>query len=186
MRGSMEKSGERPQNLINTKYHNLWTVPNLHSHWVKYSPRSTAPKQKIPLHLIKEECFVQFSSVSQSCLTPCDSMNHSTPSLPVHYQLPELTQTHVHQVGDAIKPSHSLSSPSPSALNLSQHQSLFKGVSSSHQVAKVLEFQLQHQWTSNEHPGLISFRMDWLDLLTRVFSSTTVQKHQFFSAQLSL
>ena len=77
-------------------------------------------------------------------------MNCSTPGLPVHHQLPESTQTHVHRVGDAIQPSHSLSSPSPPALNLSQHQGLFQWVSSSHQVAKVLEFQLQHQsfqWT---------------------------------------
>ena len=92
----------------------------------------------------------QFSSVAQSCLTLCDTMNHSTPGLPVHHQLPELTQTHVHWVGDAIQPSHPLSSPSPPPFNLSQHQGLFKWVSSSHQVAKVLEFQLQHQsfqWT---------------------------------------
>ena len=92
----------------------------------------------------------QFSSVAQSCLTLCDPMNWSTPGLHVHHQLPELTQTHVHWVGDAIQPSHPLSSPSPPALNLSQHHGLFKWVSSLHQVAKVLEFQLQHQtyqWT---------------------------------------
>ena len=77
-------------------------------------------------------------------------MNCSMPSLPVHHQLPESTQTHVHWVGDAIQPAHPLSSPSPPALNLSQHQGLLKWVSSSHQVAKLLEFQLQHQsfqWT---------------------------------------
>ena len=93
---------------------------------------------------------VQFSSVTQSCLTLCNPMNHSMPGLPVHHQLLESTQTHVHWVSDAIQPSHALSSPSPPALNLSQHQCLFKWVSSSHQVAKVLEFQLQHQsfqWT---------------------------------------
>ena len=91
----------------------------------------------------------QFSSVAQSCLTLCDPMNHSTPRFPVHHQLPESTQTHVHWVSDAIQPS-ALLFPSPPALNLSQHQDLFKWVSSSHQVAKVLEFQLQHQsfqWT---------------------------------------
>ena len=91
----------------------------------------------------------QFSSV-QSCLTLCDPMNHSTPGLPVHHQLPEFTQTHVHWVGDANQPSHPLSSPSPPAPNLSQHQSLFQWVDSLHEVAKVLEFQLQHQsfqWT---------------------------------------
>ena len=83
---------------------------------------------------------------------------------PVHHQLLEPTQTHVHCIGDAIQPSHSLSSPSPPALSLSQHQGLFKGVSSSHQVAKILEFSAS-TLASNEHPGLISFRMDWLDLL---------------------
>ena len=93
---------------------------------------------------------VKFSLVAQSCPTLCNPMNRSTPGLPVHHQLPEFTQTQVHRVSDAIQPSHPLSSPSPSALNLSQHQGLFKWVSSLHQVAKVLEFQLQHrsfQWT---------------------------------------
>ena len=84
----------------------------------------------------------QFSSVAQSCPTLCNSMNCNTPGLPVHHQLPEFTQTHVHWVGDAIQPSHPLSSPSPPALNLSQHQGPFKWVSSSHHVAKALEFQL--------------------------------------------
>ena len=88
---------------------------------------------------------VQFSSVAQSCPTLCNPMNHSTPGLPVHHQLPELTQTHAHRVGDAIHPSHPLSSPSPPAPNLSQYQGLFQRVNSSHEVAKVLEFQLQHQ-----------------------------------------
>ena len=82
---------------------------------------------------------VQFSSVAQSCPTLCDPMNRSISGLPVHHQLPEFTQTHVHRVGDAIQPSHPLLSPSPPALNLSQHQGLFKWVSSSHQVAKVLD-----------------------------------------------
>ena len=90
-------------------------------------------------------CSVQFSSVTQSCPTLCNPMNCSMPGLPVHHQLPEPTQTHVHWVGNAIQPSHPLSSPSPPALHLSQHQGLFKWVSSSHQMAKVLEFQLQHQ-----------------------------------------
>ena len=87
---------------------------------------------------------VQFSSVAQSCLTLCDPMNCSTPGLPVYHQLLDFTQTHVHRVSDAIQPSHPRSSPSPPAPNPSQHQSLFQWVSSSHQVAKVLEFQLQH------------------------------------------
>ena len=88
---------------------------------------------------------VQFSSVAQLCLTLCDPMNCSTSGLPVHYQLQEFTQTHVHWVGDAIQPTHPLSSPSPPAFNLSQHQGLFQWVSYLHQVAKVLEFRLQHQ-----------------------------------------
>ena len=85
---------------------------------------------------------VEFSSVAQSCPTLCDPMNRSTPGLPVHHQLLEFTQSHVHQVGDAIQPSHPLSSPSPSAPNLSQHQRLSQWVKSSHEVAKVLECQL--------------------------------------------
>ena len=86
---------------------------------------------------------IQFSSVQLlSCVRLCDSMNHSTPGFPVHHQLPEFTQTHVHRVGDAIQPSHPLSSPSPPASNPSQHQGLFQLVNSSHEVAKVLEFQL--------------------------------------------
>ena len=105
-----------------------------------------------------------FSSVAQSCPTLCNPMNCSTPGLPVHNQLPEFTQTHVHWVGDVIQPSQPLLSPSSPAFNLSQHQNLFKWVSSSNQVAKVLEFQLQHQslqWT----PGWFSFRIDcWISL----------------------
>ena len=93
---------------------------------------------------------VQFSSVAQSCPTLCNRMSCSMPGLPVYHQLPEFTQTHAHQVGDAIQPSHPLSSPPPPAPNPSQHQGLFQWVSSPHEVAKVLEFQLQHQslqWT---------------------------------------
>ena len=85
--------------------------------------------------------FSSVSSVTQSCPTLCDPMNRSTPGLPVHHQLPEFTQTHVHRVGDAIQPSHPLWSPSP-APNPSQHQTFFQEVNSSHEVAKVLEFQL--------------------------------------------
>ena len=85
---------------------------------------------------------VQFSSVTQSCPTLCDPMNPSTPGLPVHHHLPDFTQIHIHRVGDAIQPSHPLSSPFPPAPNPSQHQSLFQWVNSSNEVAKVLEFQL--------------------------------------------
>ena len=112
----------------------------------------SSKKQRIPeehLLLLYWLCqslwLCQFSSVDQSCLTLCDTMNRSMPGLPIHHQLPESTHTHVHWVGGANQPSHPLSSPSPPALDLSQHQGLFKWVSSSHQVAKVLELQLQHQ-----------------------------------------
>ena len=96
-----------------------------------------------------------FSSVTQSCPALCDPMNHSTPGLPVYHQLPKSTQTQAHRVGDTIQPSHPLLSPSPPAPNPSQHQGLFQWVNSSHEVAKVLEFQLQHQssqWTSLTSP----------------------------------
>jgi len=125
---------------------------------------------------------VQFSSVAQSCPTLCDPMNHSTPGLPVHHQPPESTQTHVHQVGDAIQPSHPLLSPSLPALNLSQHQGLFQWVSSLHQVAKVLEFQLQHQ----SFPWLISFRMDWLDLLAVHRTLKSLLQHHSSKASILL
>ena len=93
------------------------------------------------IHIFK----IQFSSVVQSCPTLCDPKDCSTPGFPVHHQLLELAQTHAHWVGDVIQPSYSLSSHSPPTFNLSQNQDLFQWVSSSHQVAKVLEFQLQHQ-----------------------------------------
>ena len=92
----------------------------------------------------------QFSSFAQSCPSLCDPMDCSMPGLPVHHQLPEFSQTQVHRVSDAIQPSHPLLSPFPPTFNLSQYQGLFKWVSSLHQVAKVLEFQLQYQsfqWT---------------------------------------
>ena len=107
---------------------------------------------------------IQFSSVTQSCLTLCDPMNRSMPGLPVHHQHPEFTQTHVHWVSDAMHPSHPLLSPSPPALNLSQHQGLFQWVSSSHQLAKYWHFSFSIS-PSNEHLGLVSVRMNWLDLL---------------------
>ena len=93
-------------------------------------------------HLVLPPLFLQFSSDAQSFPTLCDPVNRSIPGLPVHHQLPEFTQIHVHWVSDAMQPSHPLSSPFPPSLNLSQHQGLFKLVSSLHQVAKVLEFQL--------------------------------------------
>ena len=110
-------------------------------------------------------------------------MNRGTPGLPVHHQLPEFTQTHVLWVSDAIQPSHPLSSLSPPAFNLSEHQGLFRWVSSSNQVAKVLEFQLQHQsfqWT----PGLISLRMDWLDLLAVPGTLKSLLQHRSSKASI--
>ena len=105
---------------------------------------------------------IQFSSVAQSCPTLCHPMNCSTPGFPVHHHLLEPVETQVHQVSDAIPPSHPLSSPSPLALNICQHQGLFQWVSSSHQVAKVLEFQLQHQsfqWIFYQIPNQYSSKL---------------------------
>ena len=115
-------------------------------------------------------------------------MVYSTPSFPVHHQLPEAAQTHVHWVSEAIQLSHPLLSPSPPAFNLSQYQGVFKWISSSHQVAKVLALQHQSFWRIFR---LISFRIDWFNLpavqgLSRVFSNTTVQKYQIFSVHPSL
>ena len=129
---------------------------------------------------------VQFSSVTQLCQTLCDPMDCSMAGFPVHHQLPEPTQTHVLWVGDAIQPSHPLLSPSPSAFSLSQHQGLFKWVSSLNQVAIVLKLQLQHQsfqWIIRDcfplgWTGWISLQSKGL---SRVLSNTTVQKHQFFT-----
>ena len=112
-------------------------------------------------------------------------MDCSMPVFPVHHQLREPTQTHVHWVGDAIQPSHPLLSPSPPTFNLSQHQGLFQWVGSSHQVPKVLEFQLQHQafqWIS----GLISFRMDWLDLLAVQGTLKSLLQHHSSKASILL
>ena len=148
------------------------------------------------MNLVNRACGVslgvrisQFSSVTQSCPTLCDPMNRSTPGLPVHHQLLEITQTHVHWVSDAIQPSHPLSCPSPPALNLSQHQGLFKWVSSLHQgqsigvsvSTSVLPVNTQ-DWSLLGWTGWISLQSKGL---SRVFSNTTVEKHQFFDAQLS-
>ena len=122
-------------------------------------------------------------SVAQSCLTLFnDPTDCSTPGLPVHHQLLESTQTRVHWVSDVIQPSHPLSSPSPPAFNLSQHQSLFKWVSSSHQVAKVWEFRLISP--SREYSRLISFRMDWLDLLAVQGTLKSLLQHHSSKASI--
>jgi len=114
---------------------------------------------KLPLELK-----IQFSSVAQSCLTLCDPVDCSTPGLPVHHHLPEFAQTHVHSVSYVIQPSGPLLSPSPPAFNLSQYQGLSQWVSSLHQVAKYWSFSFNIS-PSNEYSGLISFRIDWFDLL---------------------
>ena len=140
----------------------------------------------IQWYINKYQISYHFSSVAQSCPTLCDPMNRSMPGLPVHHQLPEFTQTHDHRVSDAIQPSHPLSSPSPSAPNPSQHQSLFQWVNSSHEAAKVLEFQLQHHsFQRNPRADLLQNGLVGSPCSPRVFSSTTVQTHQFFGAQLS-
>ena len=129
----------KPQNL-----YYFFSCP--FSLWTSFRGRTSINKRERERGGEQEK--IQFSSAAQSCLTLCDPMGYSMPGFPVHHQLLELAQTHVHQVGDATQPSHPLSSPSPPDLNLSQHQGLFQWVSSSHQVAKVLE--LQHQ-SSNEY-----------------------------------
>ena len=104
------------------------------------------------------------TSAPQSCPTHFDLMDCSTPGFSVHHQFPELVQTHVHRVTDAIQPPHLLSSPSPLGFNLSQYQGLFQRVSSSYQVAKDWSFSFSIS-PSNEYSGLVSFRIDWFDLL---------------------
>ena len=134
--------------------------------------------------------WVQFSSGTQSCPTPCHPMDCSTPGLPVHHQLLELDQTHVHQVNDAIQPSHPLLSPFLPAFNLAHYQG-FSSESVLHiKWPKFRSFSFSIS-PSSEYSGLISFRMDWLISwqskgLKRFFSNTTVQTHQFFGTQLPL
>ena len=131
---------------------------------------------------------IQFSSVAHSCPTLCDPMDYSTSGFPLHHQLLDLAQTHAHRVSDAIQPSHPLLSPFPPAFNLSQHQGFFQWVISSHQVAKVLGVSASvlpmniQDWFPLWLTGLISQSKG----LSKVFSNTTIQKHQFFGAHLSL
>ena len=124
---------------------------------------------------------IQFSSVSQSCLTLWDPMNCSLPGLPVHHQLPEFTQTQVHRVSDSIQPSHPLSSPP--APNPSQHQSLFQWVNSSPRWPTYWSFSLSIS-PSNEYPGLISFRMHWLDLLAVQGTLKSLPQHHSSKASI--
>ena len=188
---------------------NTWSLPKLmsiesvmpSSHFILCRPLLLLPSIPPSIRVFSNESALrirwphQFSSVPQSCPTLCDPMDWSTPGFSVYHQFLELTQTHVHPVGDSIQPSHPLSSPSPLAPNLSQHQGLFQWVSSSHQVAKVLELQLQHQsfqWIFRTD----SSRMDWLDplavqgtlksLLQHHNSKASILWHSaFFIVQLS-
>ena len=158
----------------------------IHVHWVNYQ---TISSSVIPFSSSLQSSH-QLSSGTQSCLTLCDPMNCSMPGLPVHHQLPESTQTHVHWVDDAIQTSHPLSSPSPPDLNLSQHQGLFQWINSLHQVAKVLGVSaLTSVLPINTQDWSLGW-IGWISLqskgLSRVFSNTTVQKHQCFGTQLSL
>ena len=127
---------------------------------------------------------VQFSSVTQSCPTLCDPMNHSTPGLPVHHQLPEFTQTHIHRVGDAIQPSHPLSSPSPlppipPSIRVFSNESALRV-----KWPKYWNFSFNVS-PSKEHPGLISFRMDWLDLLAVQGTLKSLLQHHSSPSVLS-
>ena len=123
----------------------------------------------------------QFSSLSHVQL--CDPMDCSTPDFPVHHQLPNLAQTHVHQVSDAIEPSHPLLSPSPPAFNLSQHQGLFKRVSPSPQVAKYWSFSFSTS-LPNEYSGLISFTIDWFDLIAVQGTLKSLLQHHSSKASI--
>ena len=138
---------------------------------------------------------LQFSSVAQSCPTLCDPMNHSTPGLPVHHQLPESTQTHVHRVSDAIQPSHPLLSPSPPTLNLPSIRVFSNELTLCMRWPKYWSFSFSII-LSKEIPGLISFRMDWLDLLAVQGTLKSLLQHHspeasilrrsaFFTVQLS-
>ena len=122
-------------------------------------------------------------SVTKSCLNLCDLMNCSIPGFLVLHYLPAFAQTHVHWVSDAIQPFYPLSPLSPPALNLSQHQGLFQWVGSLHQVAKVLELQLQHQ-SFNDYLGLISFRVDWFDILAVQGTLNSLLQHHISKASI--
>ena len=144
----------------------MWNIAMKKFHWIWFNIKCKSVL-----------CCGHCCSVAKLCPTLCDPMECNTSGFPVPYHLLKFVPTHIHWVGDAIQPSHTLSSPSPPTFNLSQHQGLFIGTSAFSIIP------------SNEYSGLISFRVDWLDLLAVQESSqdnTTVQNHQFFSAQLSL
>ena len=171
-----------------------WASRNLSIAVQVFLPWHWCPRRLLLWGLCSQFSSVQFSSVTQSCPTLCDHMNHSTPGLPVH-QLLESTQTHVNRVSDAIQPSHPLSSPSPPAPNPSQHQGLFRMSQLWIRWPKYWSFSFKIS-PSNEHPGLISFRMDWLDFLVaqgtlksllqhHSSKASILQRSAFFIVQLS-
>ena len=161
----------------------LCLTPHTHTH----KPQNKLNIRSGTIKVLEESIgrTVQFSSVTQSCLTLCDSVYCITPGFPVHHQLLELVQTHVHQISDDIQTSHPLSLPSPPAFNLSQHWVLFQWVGSSHQMAKVLELQASvlpmniQCWFLSGLTGFISKR------LRRILVNTTVWKHQWKDAWCS-
>ena len=174
------------------------SLPNKFLIYLNILWRDFKLKSKLNFFFSHWSIFFSFSSFQFCPSVVSDSlwpMNRSSSGLPGHHQLLEFTQTHVHRVSDAIQPSHPLSSPSPPAANPSQHQSLFQWVNPSHQVAKVLSFSFSIS-PSKEHPGLISFRMDWLDLLAVQGTLRNLLQHNsskasilrcsaFFTVQLS-
>ena len=137
-----------------------------------------------PMEHLVIKIMVQFSSVAQSCPTLCNPMNRSMPGLPVHHQVLESTQTHVHQDSDVIQPSHSLSSPSPPAPSPSQHQGFFQWVNWFAWGGQSIGVSASAS-PFNEHPKLISFRMDWLDLLAVQGTLKSLLQHQFKSINSS-
>ena len=167
--------------LLDIDLCNVWTEIIIMYMYIVYNMRT--------IYIYKHVCIssFQFSSVTQSCPTLCDPMNYSTSGLPVHHQLLKFTQTHVRWVGNAMQPSHPLSSPSPPAFILFQHQGpqFFASVGQSIGVsasASVLPINIQ-DWFPLGWTGWISLQSKGL---SRVFSNTTVQRNQFFCAQLSL
>ena len=150
---------------------------------LEYNKLSKARGTKKEITPLTWSLLVQFSSVTQSCPTLCDPMNHSTPGFPVHHQLPEFTQTHVHQVGDAIQPSHPLSSPSPPAPNPSSIRVFSNESTLCIRWPKYWSFSFSIS-PSNEHPGLISFRMDCLDLLAVQGTLKSLLQHHSSKASI--
>ena len=157
------------------------TTEHTHTHTHTHLPWMELKIMSLNVWKMRKNFKSQFSSVAQSCPTCCKPMNCSTPGLPVHHQLPEFTQTHVHRVGDAIQPSHPLSSPS--TFNLSQHQGVFKWVSFCIRWPKFWSFSFSIS-PSNEYSELISFRMNWLDLIAVQGTLKSLLQHHSSKASI--